>query len=93
MESCWFMSTYEKTPKKPRQESQDLSFYKTWNCFWNVVLCLSWVYQIGVSLLQIIHPNWLLLSVYMAQRKNMLLPHVCRLPCVACHCDYTVYSS
>lgn len=47
------LSYCENTRRKgKRQESYDLSFFKTCNWFWNGFLCFSQVYWIRVSLLQ-----------------------------------------
>lgn len=37
----------ENTPGK--QESDGLSFFETRNCSWNVALCSSQVWQVGIS--------------------------------------------
>lgn len=51
----------EENPKKTRQEPCDLSFFKTQNCSWGVIVCFSQVCGIGVDLLQLLF--WLCLYV------------------------------
>ena len=67
------LSACEKTPRRQGQ-SLVTSVYSKHELFVECDFCSSQVYQIGVSILQIIHYNWLLL-VYLPLWKNMFLPH------------------
>jgi hypothetical protein len=73
------------------EDSYDLSFFKIQNYSWTVCSCPSQAYWKGVSSLQIIHYNWLMLLLYMPLWENMIVWSAAYLPCVACPYDCTCY--
>lgn len=64
------LSACEKPPRK-QDKSCDLSFFKTAELFYECSFGPLPGVAMEVSLLQIIHDNWLLVCVYMPPGNNM----------------------